>query len=189
VLVNFVEWLSSDVGTSAILTVGDPACAFLVAYAAAVRWRAARRGIRPGTLSYLLAASAGVVIYLSGQVVALQLSSIAAAMAPPGDPDGTLESTWLAVVLLWPVAWCLLAVVILLAARGRLVPPVRSVVAALAVGLLVSLLTFVAQFDLGYQLPVQLRLPFFLALLTVSVGILVVASRRSRVRDVDPVAG
>jgi hypothetical protein len=178
--VSFTDWLTSEIATSAILTIGNPVCGFVIAYAVAVRWGALRRRVQPGARSYFLAALAGAAIALGGQLVALGFSSVAAAAAPPGDPDGTAETTWLGVSLLWPVAWCLLAVVILLATRQRLAPPARSVVAALAVGILFSLLTFVGLFDIAGSITLHMRLPFFAAFLAVAIVVLVVAAPRSR---------
>jgi hypothetical protein len=188
-VVSVVEWLTSDLVTSAILTVGDPACGFLIAYAAATRLLAMRKRVQPGDLSYFLAAAAGVGIALSGQAAALQLSSVVAAVAPPGDPDGTAATTWLGISVLWPLAWCLTAFVVLLVTWRRLIPPGRRVVAALAIGLLFSLLTFVGLFDLGNSLSLPVRLPFLLALLAVSIVLLVLASPRSRFAGRDRAAG
>lgn len=176
--VSFVQWLNSDEVSSQFLVVGVPACALLIAYAWTIGRRATLHGVQPGPLPYVLTAAAGVSISLAGQVVASELACIAAAGASPGDFGATSMSTYLGVSLLWPAGWCLLALAIP-AAKRRLGLPGRSALIALAIGLLVSLLTFVILIGFGAALPIGLRVPSFATLLVVAGVLLVLTGRRS----------
>ena len=135
-----IRFLVSDSVPGALLVLGVPACAFLIAYSATIWRNATRTGTRVPTLAYLLVAPAGMATSVLGELVAAQLSLIAAMNASPDDFSRTPDEVLAATMLLWPLGWALLTGGILAIGRRRLGRPARSVLAALIAGFLSGIL-------------------------------------------------
>lgn len=165
--------LTSEVVTSAVLSVGDPACAFLVAYAL-TSWGRAKGGIRPPLLNYLLGALGGVVIVIGGEALAISLANRA---TTPAAADDISFALYLGVSVVWPLAWLLLTLLVWRITRRRPQWAARSVSPAFFISLAVSFGVFVSGYGLGDGLPVELRLPFFAALAEVSLVSLLLGRR------------
>lgn len=162
---------------------------FLIAYSAKI-WRTAVLKTTPvRTLAYLLVASGGVAIYLSGDVLASQLSFIAAMGASPDDFGAAAVYTYAEAVLLWPLGWAVLAGVALFIGGHRLGRPARSVLAALVAGFLASLPVLLVLMVVGVMAPNWFRVLSFLQFLAVAVVIAAVASRQSRAQRLGQATG
>lgn len=186
---TLLDFLTSDGVSGALLLVGIPACAFLLAYAAMIWRNAVRRTAPVGTVVYLLVASGGVAISLCGGLLASQLSYIAFMNASPDDAAGAILYTYAEAALLWPLGWAVLAGAALLIGGHRLGLPVRSVLAALVAGFLTSLPFLVVLIVAGVVLPGWLRVLSFLQFLAVAVVISVVAARQSGAHRLGQVTG
>ena len=182
---------SDGTATGWLLVAGVPACIFLIGYGATI-WLIAEIGkVRLRTGVYTMGAICGLAIYLCWPLVAPILGDIVS-LAMLRNPSAFVDwppGIFLEGAVLWPLGWCLLTGVILLAGGWMLTWPVRSVLVALIVGFLAVLLPMAFLIEFGLLFLDPQRVQIFLVLLVVAVGILVVASRRSRVRDLDRTVG
>jgi glucan phosphoethanolaminetransferase (alkaline phosphatase superfamily) len=155
---NPFDQLTSDMVPGMLLSLGLPACAFLLAFSTTTWRKAVRYQTRVRTLAYLLSACAGVVVTLLGAIVAAELSFVVAmnenpaeraldvVLGPAYSPD---YEAFVLTIILWPLGWCLLIGVVRWVAGDRLSRAIRSMCTALIAGFLLSVLVLPLVYVIG----------------------------------------
>jgi len=178
--VTLDQLVSNDAVNGPLLVVGDPACGFLIGYAAMIWWLAEYQQERLRTWLYVLAASGGLAIVLFWPPVAAWLLDIMARTSPDGLPAWSM-TPYVQSAVLWPAGWCLLSGAALVALQGRQDHTARSILAGLGAGFFAVLPPLAALVGFGFLVPDLLRVLSFLMFLAVAMVMLIIAGWRSRV--------